>query len=168
MHVLGIDPGIGRTGWGMVGRQGGKVVALGFGCIETPPSLPHEQRLAMLFDGVHHVIASFQPASVGVEKLFFYRNVNGIAVGEARGVALLACAQAGLVVHEYAPPEVKQAVVGVGRADKKQVTTMVQRILALSKPPTPDDTADALAIALCELHSQPFFAAVRQSEPPLT
>jgi len=148
--VLGIDPGTARTGYGLVRRDGPRLAALDFGCLETLPDRGLPERLMLIHQAVTELIAEHHPDVVGVERLFFNRNVQtAFAVGQARGVVLLAAAQAGLPVHEYGPHEVKMAVTGYGKAPKDQVQRMVQMILGLSAVPHPDDAADALAVAVC-------------------
>jgi crossover junction endodeoxyribonuclease RuvC len=148
--VLGIDPGTAMTGYGLVRRDGGRLRALDYGCLETISDRELPERLLLIHRGVSELIAEHSPQVVGVERLFFNRNVQtAFAVGQARGVVLLAAAQAGLPVYEYGPHEVKSAVTGYGRAPKDQVQRMVQVILGLASLPTPDDAADALAVAVC-------------------
>lgn len=150
MIVLGIDPGTARTGYGLVSRDGSRLQALDFGCLETLPERDLPERLLVIHQGVSELIAEHSPEVVGVERLFFNRNVQtAFAVGQARGVVLLAAAQAGVPVYEYGPHEVKMAVTGYGRAAKDQVQRMVQAILGLATLPAPDDAADALAVAVC-------------------
>ncbi|WP_299024797.1 crossover junction endodeoxyribonuclease RuvC [uncultured Thermanaerothrix sp.] len=153
MMVVGIDPGTATTGYGIVQDKGRSLEAVTYGVVTTAPFLPLEQRLAQLFDELSALIQRFKPESAAVEQLFFQRNVRtAMAVGQARGVALLALAKAGLSVGEYSPLQVKQAVTGYGGADKNQVQQMVRLLLNLSEIPRPDDAADALAIAICHLH----------------
>ena len=155
MLVLGIDPGTATTGYGLVREtdQGG-LVAVDYGVILTPARQQAEKRLLLLYERLLEIIHLHRPDCGAVEKLFFQKNVTtAIAVGQARGVTLLALAQCGLPVAEYTPLEVKQAVSGYGGADKLQVQMMVQAILALANLPRPDDAADALAIAVCHLQS---------------
>jgi len=148
--VLGIDPGTARTGYGLVRRDGSRLAALDFGCLETVPDRELPERLLLIHQAVSELIAEHSPQVVGVERLFFNRNVQtAFAVGQARGVVLLAAAQASLPVYEYGPHEVKMAVTGYGKAPKDQVQRMVQMILGLSAIPHPDDAADALAVAVC-------------------
>jgi crossover junction endodeoxyribonuclease RuvC len=152
--VLGIDPGTARTGYGLVAREGGRLRMLDYGCLETIPDRPLEARLLLIHEGISGLIEEHRPAAVGVERLFFNRNVQtAFAVGQARGVILLAAAQHGLVIREYGPHEVKIAVTGYGRAPKEQVQRMVQALLGLAELPRPDDAADALAVAICLAHS---------------
>ncbi|KPL82696.1 hypothetical protein SE15_11490 [Thermanaerothrix daxensis] len=153
MRVVGIDPGTATTGYGVVQDRGHGLEAVAYGVVTTAPFLPLEQRLAQLFDELSALIQRFRPESAAVEQLFFQRNVRtAMAVGQARGVTLLALAKAGLSVGEYSPLEVKQAVTGYGGADKNQVQQMVRLLLNLSEIPRPDDAADALAVAICHLH----------------
>jgi crossover junction endodeoxyribonuclease RuvC len=137
--------------------QDGGLEAVTFGAIVTPPNMPAEQRLLMLYRDLQELIALHPPDTCAVEKLFFQRNVStALAVGQARGVVMLAIAEAGLEVAEYTPNEVKQAVVGYGSAQKRQVQEMVKTLLALPEIPKPDDAADALAIAITHLHTRRF------------
>ena len=155
MIVLGIDPGTAITGYGLVREEStGQAVALAYGAITTPSDLPLPDRLNLLQRDLAAVIEQYQPDQSAVEQLFFNKNVRtALAVGHARGVILLTLAQANIPIYEYTPLAVKQAVTGSGRADKRQVQQMVTLLLSLSKIPKPDDVADALAIALCHLHS---------------
>jgi crossover junction endodeoxyribonuclease RuvC len=154
MLVLGIDPGTATTGYGLVRDvdSGPEVVA--YGVILTPAGAAMPQRLVTIFHELKKLIALHHPDSGAVEKLFFARNVStAMTVGQARGVALLALAEAGIEVGEYNPRDVKQAVAGYGAADKPQMQGMVKAILNLAEIPRPDDAADALAVAICHLHS---------------
>jgi crossover junction endodeoxyribonuclease RuvC len=153
--ALGIDPGTATTGYGLVRlTEGGQLEAVTFGVILTPPHTPAPQRLMMLYGDLKELLSLHRPDSCAVERLFFQRNVStAMAVGQARGVVLLAMAEAGLEVSEYTPNEVKQAVVGYGSADKRQVQEMVRTLLLLPEIPKPDDAADALAIAITHLHT---------------
>lgn len=155
MLVLGIDPGTATTGFGLVDEtpQGGYTV-VDYGVILTPAGMAQEKRLLILFDRVNEILLLHRPDCGAVEKLFFQRNVTtALAVGQARGVAMLAMAQKGLPVAEYTPMEVKQAVTGYGGADKHQIQVMMMTILDLDALPHPDDAADALAVAVCHLQS---------------
>jgi crossover junction endodeoxyribonuclease RuvC len=153
--VLGIDPGTAATGYGIVQRTGSELRALDYGCLETLSTQALPQRLLEIHAGVIELIETHDPAFLGVERLFFNRNVmTAFAVGQARGVVLLAAAERGIPVFEYGPHEVKMAVTGYGRADKGQVQRMVQLMLHLEKLPRPDDAADALAVAICTAHGQ--------------
>ena len=150
MRVLGIDPGTAALGYGIIEAAGGRLEAVDHGCLVTTPDRALPDRLASIHALVADLIALHQPALVGVERLFFSRNAQtAFAVGQARGVVLLACAQAGVTVREATPNEVKVAVAGYGAADKEQVGRMVALVLQLAEPPTPDDAADALAVAIC-------------------
>jgi crossover junction endodeoxyribonuclease RuvC len=154
--VLGIDPGTAATGYGIVERNGSKLRALDYGCLTTEPAQALAVRLLSIHRSVRQLIELHRPAMIGVERLFFNRNVQtAFAVGQARGVVLLAAAEAGVPVFEYGPHEVKMAVTGYGRADKQQVQRMVQVVLGLDSLPRPDDAADALAVAICLAHATP-------------
>lgn len=155
MLVLGIDPGTATTGYGIVEENDrNEIRAVAFGVVTTDAGISAELRLLEINKKINKIILLHRPDCGAVEKLFFQRNVTtAIAVGQARGVILLSLAQAGLAVHEYTPNEVKQAVTGYGAADKKQVQEMVRTILNLKVTPKPDDAADALAIAICHIHT---------------
>lgn len=155
MLTIGIDPGTATTGYGLVRENpDGRLTAVGYGVITTPAGQPMPKRLQTLFQRLSEIIELHRPNSGAVEKLFFHRNVTtAISVGQGRGVVLLALAQADLPVGEYTPLEVKQAVAGYGNADKNQVQQMVRALLELDEIPRPDDAADALAVAICHLHS---------------
>jgi len=155
MLVIGIDPGTAITGYGLVREdERGDLHAVAYGVITTPARLPMPQRLLILHRELQDILTLHRPQSGAVEKLFFQRNVTtAISVGQARGVALLGLAEAGLDVMEYTPMEIKQAVAGYGGADKHQVQYMVRALLNLEEIPRPDDAADALAVAICHLHS---------------
>jgi crossover junction endodeoxyribonuclease RuvC len=155
MLVLGIDPGTATTGYGLVREtESGGMVVVDYGVILTPAKTPLETRLLMLYERLSEILLLHRPDCGAVEKLFFQRNVTtAIAVGQARGVTLLGMAQHRMPVAEYTPLEVKQAITGYGRADKLQVQMMVQAVLQLPSLPTPDDAADALAVAICHLQS---------------
>jgi crossover junction endodeoxyribonuclease RuvC len=153
--VLGIDPGTATTGFGLVrDRQDGSLELVSFGTILTSAWEPAHQRLSVLYHQLNEILLLHRPDSCAVEKLFFQRNVStAIAVGQARGVVMLAIAEAGLDVFEYTPNEVKQAVAGYGAAQKRQVQEMVRTLLVLPEIPKPDDAADALAIAICHINT---------------
>jgi crossover junction endodeoxyribonuclease RuvC len=155
MVVIGIDPGTATTGYGLVREhEDGSLVLVDFGVISTASDLTMPRRLLELYYRLVELLLLHRPQSGAVEKLFFQRNVTtAISVGQGRGVALLALAEQGLEVGEYTPLEVKQAVVGYGKADKNQVQQMVCALLNLPEVPRPDDAADALAVAICHLHS---------------
>ncbi len=154
MRVLGIDPGTAITGYGVVEGESDSLILTTYGAITTPASQPLSQRLQQIYRELRALIAEWRPDSGAVEELFFSKNVRtALAVGQARGVALLALSDAGLSIQEYKPAEVKQAVAGYGAAPKEQVQAMVQLLLGLDDIPRPDDAADALAVAICHLHS---------------
>ncbi len=149
MRILGIDPGIGRMGWGILQTEKGKMIPEGYGCIEAEPKSDLPGRLYALYDEVCRIIDEFHPETLSIEDLFFAKNVTtAFSVGQARGVVLLAASQKNLQVVVYTPQQVKLAVTGYGKADKKQVGQMVKLQLKLKEVPKPDDTADALAIAM--------------------
>ena len=154
MVILGIDPGYAIVGWGVIEYSGSRFRTLGYGSIQTPAGLPIVDRLEMIYRGMNEIIEKYKPDGMAVEELFFNTNTTtAIAVAEARGIILLAARHAGVEIGEYTPLQVKQAVVGYGRAEKKQVISMVTSLLGLKEPPKPDDTADALAVAVCHAHS---------------
>ncbi len=154
MIILGIDPGYAITGYAFVKVDGVKLAALDYGVISTPAKTDFSLRLTAIFDGLAHLIELYQPDCMAIEELFFSRNTTtAIGTAQARGVAVLSAAKADLPVFEYTPMQVKVAVTGYGRADKKQVQEMVKTLLRLKKVPTPDDAADALAVAICHGHS---------------
>ena len=153
MIILGIDPGLAIVGWGVVESVRGNVRPIAFGAITTPAHTDIESRLLTIKTDLEKIIEKYKPDEMAVEELFFTNNITtGIAVAEARGVILCTAHALGVKIAEYTPLQVKQAVVGYGKAEKKQVIAMVTSILKLPKPPKPDDTADAVAIALC--HAQ--------------
>ncbi len=153
MRVLGIDPGYAIVGWGVVDYAGNRFAPVDFGAVCTPAGMAFEQRLAQVYDGVRQIIARTQPEALAIEKLFYQHNqTTVIGVAEARGVILLAAAQAGVPVFEYTPMQVKQAVTGYGKAVKKQIQEMTRMLLKLPGIPKPDDTADALAMAVTHCH----------------
>jgi crossover junction endodeoxyribonuclease RuvC len=156
MLVIGVDPGTETTGYGIVQEsQSGSLETVHYGVIKTEKNFSAAERLQLIYEKLTDTISLYGPTTGAVEKLFFQRNVTtAISVGQARGVILLALANAGLKIAEYTPSEVKLAVTGYGGADKKQIQLMVQAILNLKKIPKPDDAADALAIAICHIHSQ--------------
>lgn len=151
MRILGIDPGIGTMGYGIIEMAKGKAIAVDYGVVKTPKEKSLPERLFMVEEGVTKLIETFKPDQVAIEELFFSKNITtGIAVAEARGVILLTCVkELGSEVYEYTPNQIKQAITGNGAADKRAMQTMVQVLLKLAKKPTPDDAADALAVALC-------------------
>lgn len=161
MRTIGIDPGTATMGWGVVDETSGTLQLVDFGALTTPKDMPQHQRLVELYTGLGSLLARYQPEAAAVEELFFSRNVtNALTVGQARGVALLALAQAGVAIYEYKPREVKLAIAGYGAADKKQMQEMVRLTLSLARIPRPDDAADALAIAICHAYSAPMLRRI--------
>ena len=153
MRILGIDPGYAIVGYGVVDYNKNRFQTVGYGAITTKAHTPLEDRLLDIYNDVLTVIDKFKPDEISIEKLYFNTNsTTAIAVAEARGVIVLAAKQRGVKVNEYTPLQVKQAVTGYGRAEKHQVMEMVKNLLNLAKIPKPDDTADALAIAICHGH----------------
>jgi crossover junction endodeoxyribonuclease RuvC len=160
--VLGIDPGTANTGYGVVARRGGRMAALDGGVIETAAGLPLERRLTTIFARACALMDEHAPAAVALEDLYFGANAgSALAVGQARGVIMLAAGQRGIPCAHYTPQQVKSAVCGAGRADKGQVIRMVQAVLALAEPPGPDHAADALAVAVCHANQAPLAGAVQ-------
>lgn len=154
MIILGIDPGIADTGFGFIEDNGGKIRTLAYGSIKTKAGVALGERLATLYGELNDLIKKYQPKAAAIEQLFFCNNAKtALIVGQARGVAMLACQQAGLEIFEFTPLQVKQAVAAYGGAGKAQVQRMVQMILGLKEIPKPDDAADALAIAICAINS---------------
>jgi crossover junction endodeoxyribonuclease RuvC len=165
MIVLGIDPGTASTGYGVVARRGGRLVALDGGVIETRAGAPPERRLTDIHRAVADLLDEHEPGCVALEDLFFGANArSAFAVGQARGVVLLAAGQRGLPCASYTPQQVKGAVCGTGRAAKEQVQRMVQALLRLPEPPRPDHAADALAVAICHANHGPLARAVELRE----
>ena len=154
MRILGIDPGYGITGFGLIEGQRGQYQLLNCGAITTAPNTEFSWRLEVIYNDMTELLRTCQPEAVAIEELFFGQNVTtGINVAQSRGVILLAVRQAGVPIFEYKPMQVKQAVVGYGNATKHQVQDMTKRLLHLSAVPKPDDAADAVAIALCHARS---------------
>jgi crossover junction endodeoxyribonuclease RuvC len=154
LRVLGIDPGTAITGYGVVEGEGDNLALVTYGAITTSSRQPLPERLQQIYRQLRALIVEWQPESAAVEELFFSKNARtALAVGHARGVALLALTEAGLPIQEYKPAEVKQAVAGYGGAPKEQIQGMVQLLLSLDEIPRPDDAADALAVAICHFHS---------------
>lgn len=163
MIVLGVDPGTALLGYGII-EDGARPTLHGFGALATESTAAMPDRLSYLFDAVTGLIRDHRPDVLAIEQLFFARNVTtAIAVGQARGVVLLAAARSDVTVAEYSPSEVKHAIAGYGKADKKQMQEMVRIILGLDAVPQPDDAADALAIALCHAQTAPFLARTGQT-----
>ena len=153
MKVFGIDPGSARTGYGCVRSDGARHHMIACGAIASPPSRPFPEKLKVIHSELGRLLARHQPDCVAIENLFHALNArSALKLGHARGVAMLAAVEAGVPIVEYTPAEVKQSIVGYGRADKSQVQSMIQLLLGLASPPSPFDAADALAIAVCHLH----------------
>lgn len=154
MVILGVDPGYATTGFGLIRAERGTYALLRYGTVTTPAGLPFPQRLNILFEDMTQLLEVTKPEAVAVEELFWGHNITtGIGVSHGRGVILLAIERAGVPLFEYTPMQVKQAVVGYGKAEKHQVMDMTRRLLRLDRMPRPDDAADAIAIALCHARS---------------
>lgn len=154
MIILGIDPGLATMGWGVISYDGVKPRLVDYGALITPPDMPMPQRLTVLYDGVEDLCKRYDPDDIAMEELFFCKNVTtAIAVGQARGAAMVAMRKHTNNLFEYTPMQIKQAVTGYGKADKKQVQTMVKMLLNMQEIPKPDDAADGLAIAITHAHS---------------
>jgi crossover junction endodeoxyribonuclease RuvC len=161
MIVLGIDPGLASTGYGVVARRDARLVALDGGVIATTAETAHERRLAEIHEAVDALIAEHEPDAVALEELYFGQNVRtAFAVGHARGAAMLAAGRRGVPCSSYTPQQVKGAVCGSGRAGKEQVARMVRALLGLAADPAPDHAADALAVAICHLNGAPLARAL--------
>lgn len=153
MTILGIDPGYAIVGWGVLEYQNSRFTIKGYGAITTPAGMDFPKRLQMIYEDMNTILEKYQPNVLSIEKLFFTNNkTTGIDVAQARGIVLLTAAMRGMEVNEYTPMQVKQAVVGYGKAEKKQVMEMTRMLLRLPSVPKPDDTADALALAICHAH----------------
>jgi crossover junction endodeoxyribonuclease RuvC len=164
MTVLGIDPGLASTGYGVVESRDGRLAALAGGVIETRSGIPQERRLADIHAEVDELLTAHQPAAVALEELYFGQNARtAFAVGHARGVVMLAAAQHGLACASYTPQQVKGAVCGNGRAPKDQVARMVKTLLGLAAEPRPDHAADALAVAICHANCAPLASALARA-----
>ena len=165
MRILGIDPGYGITGFGVIESERGQSRLVTCGAITTPAGMDFSARLEIIYEDMRRLLAEVKPDAVAIEELFFGQNVTtGIGVAQSRGVILLAIRQAGLEVTSYKPMQVKQAVVGYGNATKHQVQDMTKRLLNLSAMPKPDDAADAIAIALCHARSSTSLIAKAQKK----
>ncbi len=165
MRILGIDPGYGITGFGIIQADRGNHQLVGCGAITTPAGMDFSARLEIIYEDMKKLLESAKPEAVAIEELFFGHNVTtAIGVAQSRGVILLAIRQAGLPVFSYKPMQVKQAVVGYGGATKHQVQEMTKRLLKLSAMPKPDDAADAIAIALCHARSSTSLLAQIKNE----
>ncbi len=157
MIILGIDPGLAILGCGIIQYEANHFRTIGYGCIRTPSKMPTPKRLKKIYDELSELIIKYEPDVVAIEELFFNTNVKtAMLVGHARGVAVLAAANNNKEIFEYTPLQVKQGVVGYGRADKTQVQHMVKTLLNLNETPKPDDVADALAVAICHAHTGNF------------
>ena len=166
MLVLGVDPGLATTGYGLVRQVESGLQAVAYGVVTTSAKRPLTERLQQLYRELSALIQLYYPDESAIEELFFSRNVRtAMSVGQARGVILLALADAGLTVTEYTPLTIKQAVSGFGGADKIQIQTMVKMLLKLESIPRPDDAADALAIAICHLHSALLNQMIKKGQP---
>ena len=155
MKILGIDPGYATTGFGLIESEGASLRLLQYGVITTPKELDFPRRLEVLYDDLCTLIDAVKPDAAAVEELFWGHNITtGIGVSHGRGVILLALTKRGVPLYEYTPMQVKQAVVGYGKAEKRQVIDMTKRLLHMQKPAKPDDAADAIAIALCHARSE--------------
>lgn len=160
MIVLGIDPGLANTGWGVIETRGSVARARAYGCIHSEADEPLHERLGNICQQIGEVIERYAPTAVSIEDIFFGQNTrSAILTAHARGAALVACSQAGVEVGSYTPMQIKQAVVGTGAADKRQVTYMVRNVLSLDHDPKPDHCADALAAAVCHANLSRTFAA---------
>jgi len=159
MLILGIDPGTAIMGYGLIKKEGQRLIPVAYSSWRTSSDIPMSQRLKKLYDSINELIREYSPDVMAIEELFFNRNTTtALAVGQARGIVLLSAAENNINIYEYTPLQVKQAVVGYGKADKKQVQFMVKALLSLKEDPKPDDTADALAVAICHAYNmgQPF------------
>lgn len=164
MRILGLDPGTATTGYGIIDVDEGELRMVEFGIITTPAGEAPEVRLQSIFQQLNQLIAQYKPDRAAVEQLFFGRNITtAIAVGQARGVLLLALADAGIPMGEYSPPKVKEAITGYGKADKEQMQLMVRHLLNLDETPHPDDAADALAVAITHARYVAFEQAIDAS-----
>lgn len=153
-RILGIDPGFATIGFGLVAAEGGSVQMLRYGAITTPAGMEFPKRLRLIYQDTTELLQMLQPDAVAMEELFFNTNITtGIQVAHGRGILLLACEEYGVPIFEYTPSQVKQAVVGYGKAEKRQVMDMTRRLLHLKEIPRPDDAADGLALALCHARS---------------
>jgi len=163
VRILGIDPGIAIVGFGFIDKVGSRLVPVQYGSIQTEAHTDPGLRLKQVYEATGELLDKYKPDAVAFEKLFFNRNVTtAFSVGQARGVMILASVQRGLPIAEYTPLQVKQAVVGYGKAEKKQVQEMVRMFLKLSAVPKPDDVADALAVAICHAHSSSLQAKLNE------
>lgn len=168
MRILGIDPGYAILGYGIVDKKGNRFTPVEYGCVTTNKDMQMPDRLKHLYSELMEIIDRYRPEAASIEELFFNTNTTtAILVGQARGVAILACANSGIPINEYTPVQIKQALTGYGRAEKKQMQIMVKAMLGLSEIPRPDDAADALAAAICHGHAGPGRERMRQYEEAL-
>jgi len=166
VRILGIDPGYAIIGWGVVDYQKNRFQVVDYGAITTEAGTPFHQRLAQIYNEAMQIMKALKPEELSMEKLYFNNNkTTGIDVAQARGVLMLAAHQNGLNIHEYTPMQVKQGVVGYGKAEKRQVMEMTRTILNLPEVPKPDDTADALAMAICHAHNSGSLLGSGSSRP---
>jgi crossover junction endodeoxyribonuclease RuvC len=157
LRILGLDPGTATTGYGVVDAHDGRLTAVTYGVITTPAKEEMPLRLQSIYQQLQELVAEYKPDTAGIEEVFFGRNITtAITVGQARGVLLLALANAGLPIGEYSPPKIKESVTGYGKADKAQVQMMIRNLLNLEETPRPDDAADGLAVAITHYHYQRF------------
>ncbi len=162
MIVLGIDPGYAITGWSVVESKGQDLRVIDYGCVYTEKDIEHKDRLYILYQEIEKIIKKYKPKVGVIEDIFFYKNVKtALKVGQARGVLILACVRNNLDVHEFTPLQVKQALIGYGRADKSQIQKMIKMILGLKEIPKPDDAADALAVAVTYLNSHNYLEKIK-------
>ena len=163
--ILGIDPGLANTGWGIVSQCGPRLSCVAYGCVSTSKEAPLAQRLRKIHEQMGAVVARFEPSCVGIETVWFGVNVqSAFATGQARGAVLVACAERDLEVLEFSPSQIKLAVVGTGSADKEQVQYMVRQLLSLEDVPRPDHAADALAAAICYTTHEGYASATRRAD----
>lgn len=154
--ILGIDPGLANTGWGLIRQSGARLECLAYGCISTPSEAELSRRLRKIYEQMSLIVERYEPCCLGIETVWFGSNVqSAFATGQARGAALAAVAQRSIKVGEFSPSQIKKAVTGEGSAEKEQVEYMVQRLLSLPRPPQPDHAADALAAAICFVTHEP-------------
>jgi len=163
MRIIGIDPGLALAGFGIIEGTAQTMKPVHYGVLSTPSTMPLSERLACLYEGMIALLDTYQPSEIAVEELFFNRNVTtAFTVGQARGVFLLAAEQRGLKYYQYTPAQVKLAATGYGKADKAQIQQMVKVLLNLPAIPKPDDTADALAIAICHMQTTGWRSLTKQ------
>ena len=164
MIILGFDPGIAIVGFGLIEKKGNQIKPIQYGSIQTKANLETGIRLKQIYDSVKEIISKYKPDAVSIEKLYFNRNVTtALTVGQARGILMLAAVEADIPIFEYTPLQIKQALVGYGRAEKKQIQEMVKLYLSLKEIPKPDDVADALATAICHAHSAKMTKIIKEN-----